>query len=186
MAAYPKAQYKSVGARPVVRRGGFAVLGVLLIAAGLIALVFPLMAALSFNLVVGAALLASGAATLLHALRLRGWRGFAWQAGLGALYAGGGIIVLANPFAGLIALTIALGAFFAADGTARIMLARRLRPGRGRGWFLASGLLSAMLGLLVLIGLPGGWSLAVLGIVPGINLMLAGASFLACIGTDYR
>ncbi len=186
MAAYPKAQYKSVGARPAVRRGGFAVLGLLLVAAGLMALVFPLVAALSFNLAVGLALAASGIATLVHAMRLRGWRGFAWQAGLGVLYLGGGIILLANSFAGLLALAIALGAFFAADGAARIMLARRLRAGRGRGWFLASGVLSLVLGALVLLGLPSGWSVAFLGVVIGVNLMLTGASFLACTGTDFR
>jgi uncharacterized membrane protein HdeD (DUF308 family) len=186
MAAYPKAQYKSVGARPAVRRGGFAVLGGLLIAVGLFALVFPLVAALSINLVAGLALMAGGLVTLFHAPRLRGWRGVVWQMLLGALYLGAGLIVLANPFAGLFALTVMLGAFFAADGAGRVLLARRIRPQRGWGMFLASGLLSLLLGVLVLLGLPGGWSVAVLGLVIGINMVLIGASFLACAGSDFR
>ncbi len=186
MAAYPKAQYKSVGARIPARRGGFTVLGVVLIAVGLLSLLFPLLAALSFNLVVGVTLIIGGIATLGHAFTARRWRGGMWQAALGVLYAGGGVIILVNPFAGLLALTLAMGAFFAADGIARVLLARRIRPQRGWGLFLASGLLSLLLGVLVLLGLPSGWSVAVLGVVIGINMVLTGVSFLSCSGPDFR
>jgi len=186
MAAYPKAQYKSVGARPAGRRSGFVVLGVLLIALGLFALLFPLVAALSFNLLTGLTLIVGGIATLGHAFTARGWRGGIWQALLGALYVGGGLVFLVNPFAGLLALTVAMGAFFAADGTARMLLARRIRPLRGWGLFFASGLLSLVLGVLVLLGLPGGWSVAFLGLVIGVNMLLTGASFLTCTRSELR
>lgn len=187
MAAYPKAQYKSVGARrPAGGRASLVALGILLVAVGLISLLFPFLAALSFNLVVGATLIAGGVLTLFHAARLRGWRGFGWQVLLGLLYLAGGIIFLANPFAGLIALTLTLGGFFAADGVARAMLALRIRPQRGWGLFLVSGLLSLVLGVLVLVGLPGGWSVAVLGLVIGINMILTGVGFLACARPDIR
>ena len=79
-----------------------------------------------------------------------------------------------------------MGAFFAADGIARVLLARRIRPQRGWGLFLASGLLSLLFGVLVLLGLPGGWSVAVLGVVIGINMVLTGVSFLSCSGPDFR
>ncbi|MCM0001187.1 MAG: DUF308 domain-containing protein [Erythrobacter sp.] len=183
MAAYPKAQYKRFGARTPVRRSGFVVLGAVLLAVGVLSLAFPLLAALSFNLVVGLTLLVGGIAALLHAFRVHGWQGRAVQIVLGLLYMLGGLVFLANPFAGLLALTLALGAFFAADGIARMLMAAQIRPLRGWGLFLVSGLLSLGLGALVLLGLPGGWSLAILGMVVGLNMILTGAAFLCCTGT---
>ncbi len=169
--------------RLAVGRGGFIALGILLILVGTISLIFPLVAALSLNLVVGVTLLVGGILTLIHAARLRGWSGFALQVLLGLLYLGGGLFFIANPFAGLIALSVMLGAFFATDGTARIMLGFRIRPQAGWGLFLASGLLSLLLGMLVLIGLPSGWSVALLGILVGVNMVLTGFSFVCCTGT---
>jgi uncharacterized membrane protein HdeD (DUF308 family) len=174
------------GDRLSIGRGAFIALGVLLIALGTFSLLFPLVAAFSFNIVVGFTLLAGGILTLVHAFRLRGWSGFALQVVLGLLYIGGGIVFIINPFAGLIALSMMLGAFFAADGTARIMLALRIRPQRGWWLFLMSGLLSLVLGALVLLGLPSRWSIAFLGIIVGINMIFTGVSFVCCTGADNR
>jgi uncharacterized membrane protein HdeD (DUF308 family) len=182
MAAYPKAQYNIARQNRTAARGGFIILGALLVVVGLVSLAFPLLAALSANIVAGVTLMAGGIATLVHVIRARRWRGFALQLALGLLYLGGGLIFILNPFAGLIALTLMLGAFFAADGAARVLIALRIRPDRAWGLFLASGLLSLLLGVLVLLGLPGGWSIAVLGIVVGLNMILTGVSFLCCTG----
>ncbi len=183
MASYPRAQY-AANPRPAIGRGGFIALGILLVLVGAIALLFPLLAAWSINLIAGVSLLAGGILTLVHAFRVRAWRGFALQALLGLLYVGAGLIFVLNPFAGLIALTVMLGAFFAADGVARIMLALRIRPQRAWWLFVVSGLLSLVLGVLVLLGLPSGWSVAFLGIVVGVNMIFTGVGFLCCTGTD--
>lgn len=184
MAAYPKAQYAASRERPAAGRGGFIALGILLVLVGTISLLFPLLAAFSLNLVAGVTLLTGGILTLVHAFRLRGWRGFALQLLLGLLYIGGGIIFILNPFAGLLALTVMLGAFFAADGTARMMLGLRIRPQSGWWLFVLTGLLSLVLGLAVVLGLPSGWSVAFLGIVVGVNMIVTGVSFLCCTGRD--
>lgn len=183
MASNSRAPLENSGTR-AIGRGGFVALGILLIAVGTLSLLFPLIAAFSLNLVIGGTLFAGGILTLVHAFRLRGWRGFALQVLLGLLYIGGGIIFVLNPFAGLIALSIMLGAFFAADGVARILLAIRVRPQRAWWLFLITGLLSVVLGVLVLLGLPSGWSVAFLGIVVGVNMILTGVSFVCCTGTD--
>jgi len=183
MAAYPKSQYRTTHSPAPIRRTEFIVLGVLLVVVGLVALAFPLVAALSFNLLVGVTLLAGGVLTLVHAVRVRRWQGFAVQILLGLLYLGGGLIFLANPFAGLLALGFALGAFFAADGVARVLLALQIRPQPGWGLFLASGLASFVLGAMVLFSVPSGWSIAILGLVVAINMILTGAAFLTCTGT---
>ena len=165
-------------------RGWFIALGVLLILTGTGALIFPLLATFSAQVLAAATLLAGGVVTLVHAFKNRGWRGFALEALLGLLYIGGGLILFINPLAGMIALTVLLGAMFAADGIARILLALRIRPERSWWAFLISGGLSLVLGALVLLGLPSGYSLAFLGLMVGINMIFAGFSFLACTGEN--
>lgn len=169
-----------VDSAPGMGQGGFVALGVLLIVVGAAAVLFPFIAAVSFNLVVGTALLAGGILTLAQAARLRRWRGFAAQVVLGLLYAGAGIIFIANPAAGLFALVVLLATFFAADGAARIMLSLKLRPRRGWLLFFVSGVLSAVLGAIVLISLPSGLPVVLLGVAVGLNLIFAGLSFLRC------
>jgi uncharacterized membrane protein HdeD (DUF308 family) len=180
----PRSLAPLADAVPDIGRAGFIALGLLLMGVGALSLLFPFIAAFSFNIVIGATLLVGGIATLVQAARMRRWRGRAVQVLLGLLYLGGGIVFIANPFAGIIALTIMLGAFFAADGAARIMLGLRVRPQRAWWLFLMSGLLSLALGVLVLIGLPSGLSIAFLGVVVGINMILTGFSFLCCSGKD--
>lgn len=178
----------TVQSAPAGQRGPsriwFIALGALFILTGFGAIVFPFIATLSLNLVAGIALLTAGVFTVIHAFRNRGWRGFAAQLALGLLYLVGGALFIFNPLAGMVTLTILLGAMFAADGIARMILAVRIRPDRSWWLFLVSGLLSLVLGAFVLIGLPSGYSLVFLGIVFGINLILTGASFIACSGED--
>ncbi|MEE4205990.1 MAG: HdeD family acid-resistance protein [Erythrobacter sp.] len=167
-----------------IGRGWFIALGVLLVVTGAGALVFPLAMALSVNLLVGIALLVGGILTLAHAIRSKGWKGRALTALLGLLYLGGGVFFLADPLAGLFTLAIMLGAFFAADGVARLMLAFRLRP-EGAWWlFLASGLLSLLIGVMLFFGMATGISIAFLGILVGVNLIFAGVSYVCCRGVD--
>lgn len=173
-------------AAPDIGRGWFIALGLVLVVIGAASLLFPFLAAWSLEFAVGASLIAGGLLTLIHAVRVRGWRGTALQGLIALLYIGGGLIFLTNPFAGLLALTVMFGAFFAADGVARILLAFRIRPQRAWWLFLASGLLALALGILVLLGLPSGWSVAFLGIFVGINLIFTGASFACCTGGDSR
>ncbi|MFM7348606.1 MAG: HdeD family acid-resistance protein [Erythrobacter sp.] len=182
MAAYPKSQYRTTLAGGAISRTEFNVLGIALVVVGLAALLFPLVAVLSFNFLVGITLFAGGLLTLLHAFRVRRWQGRAVQFLLAFLYIGGGLIFLANPFAGIVALIVTLGAFFTADGAARILLALQIRPASGWGLFLMSGLLSVVLGALVFFGVPSGWSVGFLGLVLGINMILTGFAFLACTG----
>ncbi|MGY6552138.1 MAG: HdeD family acid-resistance protein [Erythrobacter sp.] len=163
-------------------RGWFIALGVLLVLTGTGALLFPMVMTLSINILVGVTLLVGGGFTAVHAFRLKGWEGFALELLLALVYIAGGLLFLFNPLAGVFTLTVLLGAFFAADGAGRIILALKIKPDRSWSLFLISGLLSLALGIVVLIGLPSGTSLAVLGILVGINMILAGMSFLFASG----
>lgn len=163
-------------------RGWFIGLGIVLLLTGAGALLFPMLVSLSINILVGLTLLISGVFTAVHAFRSRGWSGFGLELLLALIYLGGGLLFLFVPLAGLFALTVTLGALFAADGVGRIILALKIRPERAWAMFLISGLISLALGVIVLIGLPTGASLSILGILVGVNMIFAGMSFLLCNG----
>jgi uncharacterized membrane protein HdeD (DUF308 family) len=175
---------RAIPTPPDIGRGWFIALGLLLVITGGAALVFPLVTALSVNLLVGATLLVGGFFTLFHAFRAKGWKGRALTGLLALLYIAGGVFFLLDPLAGLLTLTIMLGAFFAADGVARIMLGLRIKPERAWGFFIASGILSIVIGVLLFLGLPSGLSVAFLGILVGVNMVFVGVSYLCCTGRD--
>ncbi len=159
--------------------GWFIALGIVLVLTGMVAVAFPFVATLSVELFVGSFILVAGLFTLFHAFAEKEWGGFAWQLAIGILYSLGGIGFLALPIGGAIALTVFLGVVFLTEGIARMVMAFRIRPERAWGWVLASGGVSLMLGVLILAGIGNGASLAFIGLLVGINLIFAGASFTA-------
>lgn len=159
--------------------GWFIALGVIMILTGIGAFAFPLVASLSVELLVGATFLVGGIATLFHAFREKEWGGVFWQLAVGIVYMAGGIVFLVNPFGGVIALTVFLGAVFFVEGIARIIMGIQMRGERNWGWAVASGAVSVLLAILVFGGFATGASLGFIGLLLGINFIFAGASFVA-------
>lgn len=159
--------------------GWFVALGILLIITGFAALTFPFLATLSVEIFIGLTFLAGGIFTIFHAFWEKAWGGFFWQVLIGLLNLIAGIALLVMPIGGVFALTIMLGIVFAGEGIARMIMAFRIRPDRSWGWLLASGGISLLLGILVLGGMASGASLVFVGFLLGVNLVAAGASFVA-------
>ena len=162
-----------------IARGWFVGLGILLVLTGIGAVVFPMLATLSVELFVGSVLLIGGFVTLIHAFKNKEWGGFFLELLVAALHILAGVVFLANPFAGMFALTAMLAVFFIVDGIVRMVLAINVRPERAWAWLLASGLMSLLLGTLIAVGIANGTSLAFIGFMVGINLMFAGISYIA-------
>lgn len=159
-------------------------LGLLLILLGFGALAFPFLTTLSVEILVGSVFLTAGVVTVFHAFGAREWRGFFWELLIGVLYAVAGILFLANPFGGAFALTVMLGSLFLIEGILRIVLGFQVRPAANWGWVIASGGVSILLGLLIFAGMANGASLAVIGMLVGVNLVFAGSAFIA-MGAGY-
>jgi uncharacterized membrane protein HdeD (DUF308 family) len=140
---------------------------------GLAAIAVPALASLVAVGFFSAILLMSAAFNIIHAFKVRKWTGFALHLLGGLLYAAAGVIVLLYPLGGVATLMLILGVLFIADGAVRSMLATALRPRDGWGWFLAAGLMSIGLGVLLLTMWPAGaaW---VIGTLLGINLLFSG------------
>jgi uncharacterized membrane protein HdeD (DUF308 family) len=154
---------------------GLLLLGIVQLIGGLFALAIPTVASFAAVIVFGAVLLAAGVFQAVQAFSVIGWKGRTMQA-LGALvYIVAGILALIFPMSGALTLTIVVAATLIADGAIRSMLAYRLRPAVGWGWFLAAGIASTFVGILLLIGWPltGLWAI---GVLLGVSLVFSGVT----------
>lgn len=155
------------------RWGWLLVLGIVQIIAGAIALTIPAAASLAAAIVAGAVMLVAGIFQGIHAFSVRGWKGVMLQMLGAVLYIVAGLIFLLFPVTGALSLTIIVGVLLIADGAVRYVLAYRLKPRDGWGWFLAAAIASTLVGILLLVGWPitGLWAL---GILLGVNLIFSG------------
>jgi len=150
---------------------------VLCIVGGFMALLNPFGATILAVVLAGWIFLMQGAIQVVHAFRVRDWPGFMWSLGLGVLSLIVGIVLVADPLAGSVSLTLLVAVLFLLTGVAKIMFALSLKPASGWVWVLVSGLVSAALGVMILAGLPTS-AATILGLLLGIELVSNGVLFL--------
>lgn len=153
-----------------------ALLGVVLLAGGIFVLFNLVAASVVTAIFFAAAVLVSGVFQIGHAFMAQGWRSRIWSIAIGALFVLGGILLLANPLATSLGLTLAIAALFIAAGAMRLVIA--FRHWGDYGWLLLiSGLLGIAFGVVLILGFP--WSgLIVPGILLGIDLIFQGVWWL--------
>jgi uncharacterized membrane protein HdeD (DUF308 family) len=154
----------------------FIVQGVLLVIAGLFALIFPAISTVAVVLVLGWLLIASG---ILQAISLVGARHaphFWLQLMSVVLSVIVGILLLSRPGEGIVALTLLLIVFFMMEGVAKVVLALTIRPMKNWAFILLSGLVGIVVALVLWSSLPlsATW---LLGILLGIHLVVQGSCY---------
>ena len=154
-------------------RGWQIAWGVLLIGAGILAVLMPAIAALATALVFAWLLIFAGACEIIYAVQTRSSHGFGWRLASGILTLLLGLAILFVPVAGVASLALLVGAFLLLSGISRTMLAWRMRAYRGWGWVMFDGLLSIALAILIAIGWPAS-SLAIIGLLTGFTLISTG------------
>lgn len=154
-----------------------AALAVLCIIGGLLALLNPFGATIFAVTLAGWIFLIQGLIQVIHAFRIRDWSGFIWSLGLGVLSLIVGIVLVADPLAGSISLTLLVAILFLVTGIAKIMFALSLKPLGGWGWVLVSGIVSALLGVMILANFPAA-AATILGLLLGVELVSNGVLFL--------
>ncbi len=155
-----------------------SVAGIVSILLGGLAIAFPLASSIGVELVFGAVLVAAGIIEAIRAFTGRRDRSVAWSLIFAVLAILAGVILLLNPMEGVVTLTIVLSAFLLIGGAMKTAAAFGARPAPGWVWLLGSGLLSIVLAILLLAGLPGTayWAL---GLLIGIDLIFLGVSQIA-------
>lgn len=169
----------------IKRNAGVAIaMGVVLVIVGLLALGAPLVAGLSVAMIVGALLLAGGIAQLFMAFKAGSFGRGLMIFLMGALTVVVGAYMISNPGIALATLTLFLAAWFVVEGIFEILWAFQLKPIKGWGWTLFSGLVSLLLGIMIWRQFPvsGAWAI---GILAGIKLIFSGL-WLIILGSAGR
>jgi uncharacterized membrane protein HdeD (DUF308 family) len=133
--------------------GWLAALGVALVIAGAVGLVYTGLATLTTMLLFGWLLLIGGVVGLLHAVQARG-TGFFWLGVVvAALNIAAGVVILVRPDVAAVSLTLFAALLFLTGGVFRIVGSLVVR-GPQFGWTLVQGAFGLLLGILVLNAWP--------------------------------
>jgi len=159
----------------------FLIEGIVLLILGALAIVVPVIATITFTLLIGWLFLISGVVGLITTLWMhQRVPGFWWSLVSAVIAIAAGVLLLVWPLSGALSLTLVLGAFFIVEGIVSIMYAiehRKQLSGRW-GWMLVSGIVDLILAAIIVAGLPGTafWAL---GLLVGINLLFGGAALIS-------
>jgi uncharacterized membrane protein HdeD (DUF308 family) len=151
--------------------------GIFTIILGIAAIFLPFIATLTIEALLAVIFIIAGITHVLHAFQSRQTKGMALRLLAGVLYGLVGIILLAFPLQGALTLTLLLAILFMVAGSFKIALALYIRPLLSWGWLMFSGIISAILGVLIWMGLPGTATWAI-GLLVGIELLFSGWSMI--------
>jgi uncharacterized membrane protein HdeD (DUF308 family) len=153
--------------------------GILLVVLGLAAIIVPSFASLAVTIFLGWLFLIGGLIELALLIWTQKTPGFWWSLLSALLAIGLGVILIVRPVQGTLTLTLALGAYFAAEGVVTILYAllHRRQPSIRWGWLVASGILDLAVAALIIAGLPGSATWA-LGLLVGIDLVFGGFALI--------
>jgi len=160
-------------------------LSVLMILAGILAIVVPPAGGIAATLLVGWLLIFMGGIHMIFGWQTRHVGGSMWGGLLGLVYLLIGFYMLVHPVAGLEALTLALGAWLFAEAILEFVLSWRLRPFGGSGWLLLDGIVTLVLAILVSATWPSN-SPWVIGTLIGVNMIFSGTSRLMLLVSARR
>lgn len=152
-------------------------LGILSLILGIIGLGMAFTLTLAGVLFFGVLLAIGGAFQLVNAFTQKGWKGTLLNLLIALVYLATGGIMIVDPLGAAVALTLVIGVALIVVGVMRIWMAFQHRPAPGWGWALAGGILSILLGALVLAGWPvsGLW---LIGLIIAVELIVNGWTYV--------
>jgi len=157
--------------------GWSIVLSVLMIVAGILAIIVPPASGIAATILVGWLMVFSGVAHMVFAWRAYSGWGLFWETILGILYVAAGGYILLHPVAGLASLTIVLAACLLLESVLEFILAFQLRPLSGSGWLLFDAIITLILAIMIWRTWPAS-TLWVVGTLVGISMLFGGVTRL--------
>ncbi len=153
----------------------YLIQGVLLVVAGVLAFVYPIVASVAIVSLLAWILIISG---VLQGIGLIGASNVPhyWLQLISAVLAILiGVLLLRAPDSGLLIMTVLLIVYFMVEGIAKVIFALTIRPFPNWGWVLGSGLVGIVLAFVLWANMPlsAGW---VLGLMLGLLLICEGAA----------
>lgn len=155
----------------------FIILGVIVLIAGFIAAANLFLATFISILFVGAMMIAGGILEIIHSFGVKSWGSFFLWFLTGVLYTVAGVLTFYNPLLATAVITLLIAWSLIAAGVFRIWIGIRQRNSSGWGWMIAAGVLTLIVGVIILLRWPIN-SLWVLGMFLAIDLMFQGLSYI--------
>ena len=159
----------------VAKAGGnkMTILGVIAIILGILCLLAPGLTGTSVVILLGVLVLAAGIVRLIWAFQAGSLGKGLLMFAIGGLTLLCGIALMANPLFASGVMSIILALYLIIDGISEIVGGMQLRPEAGRGWMLFGGIVSILLGIMIWRQFPlsGVWAI---GILLGIKLFFVG------------
>lgn len=158
--------------------GWFIAVGAILIILGCLALSYEFLATVFSIYFIGSLLLIAGIAQAAHSFRIKGAGQTALWAVMGVLYIIAGIVAFTQPLVASAAFTLIIAFLLAVSGITQIIGALNNQGFPKWGWWLFSGMITFVLGLMIMAGWPSN-SLWILGMFLGIDLIFQGWAYVA-------
>jgi uncharacterized membrane protein HdeD (DUF308 family) len=149
--------------------------GVLMVVAGVLAFVYPLLASVAIIYILGWVLIISGALQAIGLISAPHVPHYWLQLISVVLAIVIGLLLLGAPESGLLIMTVLLIVFFMVEGMSKVIFALTIRPFPNWGWVLGSGFVGIVLAAYLWANMPvsAEW---VLGFLLGIQLICEGAA----------
>ena len=149
--------------------------GILMVAAGVLALIYPVIASVGIVFLLGWILIVSGIVQGIGLIGARHVPHFWLQLISVVLSMVVGLLLLRQPEAELLVFSALLIVYFMVEGMAKVIFALTIRPFPNWGWVLGAGLVSIALAVYLWANLTviSEW---VLGFLLGIQLLVEGAA----------
>lgn len=154
----------------------FVALGVIVFLLGALAAANLFVATVVSVLFVGGMMIAAGIAEIVHAFSVKTWGSFFLWILTGVMYTIAGILTFYNPLLTTSILTLFIAMSLIAAGLVRIWAGISQRRSNGWAWMVAGGILTLLVGVLVLLRWPVN-SLWVIGIFLAVDLMFQGVAY---------
>ncbi|MGZ3744438.1 MAG: HdeD family acid-resistance protein, partial [Pseudobdellovibrionaceae bacterium] len=151
-------------------------LGAVYLLLGIVALAFASATTLTAIITLGFVLMAAGIAEIIYGIQGRK-RGQLWpHVAFGSLGLICGFLILINPIENTLGFTLVAGFLLIANGLAKTVGSLAERES-GWNWYLANGIISIILGGLILRSFPisAFWTI---GVFVGVDLLVVGASLM--------
>jgi uncharacterized membrane protein HdeD (DUF308 family) len=152
-------------------------LSILLILAGLFALLVPFISGIGITVFIGWAMLLSGVFHFVLAFKTHTTGSVLWELLLGVLYVVSGFYLIFHPLSGLVSLTILLVFYLLFESAFEFIHAFQVRPRAGSGWLIFDGIITLVLAVMIWMSWPASTVWAI-GTLVGISMLFSGFSRL--------
>ena len=151
-----------------------------LIVLGALAIIFPFFTGLAFGVFLGWLLIMVGVLGIGSAIAGREHAHLGWSIASAVVAIIAGLLLAFHPLFAAVAITLIVAAYLLIDGVALVALGldQRKRDSARWHWVFGAGVVDILLGVLILI-LAGAGSAILVGVIIGIDLIIAGVSLLA-------